>query len=724
MKRSLSILLLFLCVPAVLVTFQNGPVTQANDTNAHRLYLPFVSASGEALPVTCEVLPQSDTFSTNGLNEEFWEFVDPVGDAALTIDDAGASIAVPAGSTHRLWDGDYTVARLMQAMDDIDFDVEVAFDSLPNGTYAYQGIVVEGRSNGVEQLLRIELNSSSSNLRVFAAAFEERVNSDIFANSAIGDTNTMTTPIFLRVQRINDKWTAWYSSDGLQWESFATFESSFEVTNIGVYTGNEGSSPPAHTAVVQRFTNRNCIAVELPVISELDYTYDPETRDLTVSWKTDKPTTAQVEYGLTETYGNTQNDTLLKQTHNLTIPNLQPDTVYHFRATATDEDDNTTSSPDIVFTTYANAPDDLIDVWYGQSQSFGSPGRPQRWVNILGSLTNPNNMTLTYALNGDADKPLTIGPDNRRLENPGDFNVELDYIDLLEGLNTVTITATDQNDETYVETVILDYTFDETWPLPYSINWSNAASIQDVADVADGLWTIDRNTSTVRAEPGYDRLIVIGDVTWQDFEVEVPITIHQLETRTGSPAYPSWVGVIMRWQGNRQWDDSQPSWGWWPLGAVPMYGETGTKLQIMGNDLTRLTRYPLDVYNGAEAIDNDLVLQESETYIFKMQVQSRPDDVSLYRVKVWEQGTTEPAEWNLEAYGLPRTETERGELKAGSIGLITYYTDASFGNVSIRPLSPLPNSLTESERVRLEMLQENISRQRVNDDRSRRSVQP
>ena len=42
-------------------------------------------------------------------------------------------------------------------------------------------------------------------------------------------------------------------------------------------------------------------------------------------------------------------------------------------------------------------PDDpdagLIDVWYGSYQRFGSPGRPQRWVNVLGSIADPDAVT-------------------------------------------------------------------------------------------------------------------------------------------------------------------------------------------------------------------------------------------------------------------------------------------------------------------------------------------
>ena len=74
--------------------------------------------------------------------------------------------------------------------------------------------------------------------------------------------------------------------------------------------------------------------------------------------------------------------------------------------------------------------DTTIDIWYGQNQLFAEVGLPQRWINILGRVTDGDgDVTLTYSLNGSPELPLTVGPDDRRLQDPGDFNVEISYID-------------------------------------------------------------------------------------------------------------------------------------------------------------------------------------------------------------------------------------------------------------------------------------------------------
>jgi hypothetical protein len=55
-----------------------------------------------------------------------------------------------------------------------------------------------------------------------------------------------------------------------------------------------------------------------------------------VSWSVDPPATGQVEWGLTETYGNTTTfEPALLGFHSQRIRNLQPDTEYHFRVIST-----------------------------------------------------------------------------------------------------------------------------------------------------------------------------------------------------------------------------------------------------------------------------------------------------------------------------------------------------------------------------------------------------
>ena len=67
----------------------------------------------------------------------------------------------------------------------------------------------------------------------------------------------------------------------------------------------------------------------------------------------------------------------------------------------------------------AQAP--AIDIWYGKTQSFGHLGVPQKQINILGRVSDPQGIntidTLWYSLNGSAGRSLNWGDNGRRLES-------------------------------------------------------------------------------------------------------------------------------------------------------------------------------------------------------------------------------------------------------------------------------------------------------------------
>ncbi len=61
----------------------------------------------------------------------------------------------------------------------------------------------------------------------------------------------------------------------------------------------------------------------------------------TISWKTDEPTTGQVEYGETDKYGSkTAEDTKLSTSHSVTLTGLDPGTTYYFKVISKDASGN------------------------------------------------------------------------------------------------------------------------------------------------------------------------------------------------------------------------------------------------------------------------------------------------------------------------------------------------------------------------------------------------
>ncbi|HUW34073.1 MAG TPA: hypothetical protein VM223_20895, partial [Planctomycetota bacterium] len=171
----------------------------------------------------------------------------------------------------------------------------------------------------------------------------------------------------------------------------------------------------------------------------------------------------------------------------------------------------------------------LINVWYGEDQIFG-PHIPQPFVNILGSVRDPAGLAwLSYSLNGGPPMLLSIGPDGRRLECQGDFNADIPVSMLAAGANEVRFTARNTAGEESTAVVHAIYLPSAGAALPLVINWASVANVQDVAFAVDGFWTIE-NGGVRCLPPAYDRILAFGEQSWQDYDVVVPIAIHQAST--------------------------------------------------------------------------------------------------------------------------------------------------------------------------------------------------
>ncbi|MCL7414070.1 MAG: DUF1349 domain-containing protein, partial [ANME-2 cluster archaeon] len=311
----------------------------------------------------------------------------------------------------------------------------------------------------------------------------------------------------------------------------------------------------------------------------------------------------------------------------------------------------------------------VITVWYGNSQKFGQKGNPQKWVNILGNTYDPSGIaSLNYSLNNGIVQTLSIGPDGKRLQSNGDFNIEIDYTELNCGNNLLIINAANNAGNVKTEIAIVNYSCNNIWPRTYSINWNSVTTIQDHVQVVDGLWTKEPN-SIRPSIIGYDRLVAMGDITWDDYEVTVPITINE-PLNSSSPWGPN-VGISMRWQGHYDVDGKQPRNEWWPLGALGVYiwvpQLNDYRLRIIGNNM--------------QLIANDESAKELRVgvpYMFKMRAQTINAN-TIYSLKVWEEDTPEPLDWTIRGIGVT------GELKHGSVLLASHYVNASFGNVTIIP---------------------------------------
>ncbi|MBN7795250.1 Ig-like domain-containing protein [Parahaliea mediterranea] len=389
----------------------------------------------------------------------------------------------------------------------------------------------------------------------------------------------------------------------------------------------------------------------------------------TVTWSTDVGAVSRADYGITTQYGASASSEVYEFEHSLELDWLRCEQSYALRLTseAFSGDSGTAS---LVFTTadcphpgIGSAPS--ITLFDDNVLTFGDRGRAQRWINVRGRVATAHALnSLTYALNGGNPENLNVGPDSRRLAGKGDFNVEIDYTQLVPGANQLVIRAEDDSGRSTSETVtvVLDTT---TLDPDYTVDWSLDGTVERWAYPVDGEWSVE-NGEVASRTLDYDRLLVIGDVGWTDYEVTVPVTVHEhgphaYVWQSGSPL----VGLAIRWPGHTPLGSEQPSQYWFPAGAFAWY-LWGSGYELIGSDNSRYDSHVAPLVFGVR-------------YVFKVQVETLDATDTRYRFKVWEEAEPEPLQWHMEFV------TDQGPV-SGAIGLLAHHADARFGNVEVKAL--------------------------------------
>jgi len=302
-----------------------------------------------------------------------------------------------------------------------------------------------------------------------------------------------------------------------------------------------------------------------------------------------------------------------------------------------------------------------IHLWYGSEQTLGNPGISQIWENILGNVRSHHQIkTFEYSLNGGVVKPLSLGADGRRLQNDGDFNIDIAIDELKPGVNRVVIKAVDVAGGMAEASVRIDYFPGNMWPLPFELDWARVKSVQEKSRAVDGLWSIVAEGARTK-EPGYDRFLALGDMNWKDYEILVPITLHNLDAESGG------VGILLRWGGHTDnpIPNLQPKAGFLPLGCIGWYRHG--RIELYGNNSHILAR-------------QERQLVEGETYYFRMRVTTEVDGNELYQLRVWPVSELEPDAWDIAGY-------QSGDNpRRGSILLTAHEYDVNFGDVRVMPL--------------------------------------
>ena len=325
-----------------------------------------------------------------------------------------------------------------------------------------------------------------------------------------------------------------------------------------------------------------------------------------------------------------------------------------------------------------------IKIWHGLHQKVGHMGNAQDDFNVLGKVSPADPIaSLTYRLNNGPFIRLNFGEDTpgyRRFAELGHFIADIPISELQSGENIVEIIATDGKGRRMSQKVIVDLQ-SGSCPLPVYIDWSKITDPQDVGQYVDGHWELESDGLRTK-HMGYDRIFLIGEKNWQDYEITVTALINKISETTSHVSGGNGVGILFRFTGHvnggpRHFPKMQPKWGYQPFGAI-----TWLRWDPGKSERLPFTQF----YRG----DNDRRIDHGQfpveigaTYWIKARCQALQDQsdgagVSCYSFKIWKDGEKEPTQWDWK-----ETQVSKHANREGGVALLAHHVDVTFGNITI-----------------------------------------
>jgi hypothetical protein len=216
----------------------------------------------------------NDEFSGSSLNTSIWSVTHTEGGATIGVSGGALQLQVPSGSSFTFSNTNTKSPRVLQAINDDDFYVEVKFNSSMS---VYQDDKIQGilvYDQGANQWLRFDFNTDSDSLNTYVGHLSSTGVLTHIENVSPISASGINVPLYMRVQYVKSTgtWTFSYRiGDAGDFTVKKTFTEatafgasgfSFAPTHIGLFAGSTGDTNPGHTASVDYF--RNVGAVEPP----------------------------------------------------------------------------------------------------------------------------------------------------------------------------------------------------------------------------------------------------------------------------------------------------------------------------------------------------------------------------------------------------------------------------------------------------------------------------
>lgn len=187
--------------------------------------------------------PISDDFNQVSLNTSLWSKQDTRGDGSATVANGQLQIAVPGGTTHDAYTDGNNGVEILQAIGNVDFQVEAKVDSTP--TSGSQGIMA---MQDPSTYVRCDVVSNNDGPHFYSAYLH-----GTSADDAVYTSIASSSSYWLRLSRSANAWTCSVSNDGVHFNTTMNqFSQVLNIAEIGPWGGNLGT---AFTPLVDYFHN-------------------------------------------------------------------------------------------------------------------------------------------------------------------------------------------------------------------------------------------------------------------------------------------------------------------------------------------------------------------------------------------------------------------------------------------------------------------------------------
>jgi hypothetical protein len=319
-----------------------------------------------------------------------------------------------------------------------------------------------------------------------------------------------------------------------------------------------------------------------------------------------------------------------------------------------------------------------VEIWHGLHHRIGHLGEGQDDFNLLGHVYSTHPLVaVTCVVNDGAARNLRF-KQFRRIVTDGDFNADISISTLKVGENRVAIQARDSEGNTASAKATITRFSQGSTPFPCRIRWSQIKDPEEVGQYTDGKWRLTPQGLRT-GQIGYDRVFLIGERYWQDYEVTASVTIHGLSKLNGPQSWTvRHAGFCLHWAGHSLEENDpgeQPKWGLHPRGGIVW-------LTIRDGQLPPVRQfYPGDSEKWQTF--KFFAIQLGRPFRMKGRCETLTDDpggagVTRYSFKVWNQDQPEPERWDFQV-----TQTSHTALRRGGLALVAHELDAEFGDLTI-----------------------------------------